>query len=66
MDRDALMGAPAPDFGDLGLADLVDADVCVLPGVRDVGTAGDFPLPGLVDQAIANLELQGPIRALVS
>jgi hypothetical protein len=43
--------------GALRLADLLDADVCFLPGVRDVGTAGDLPLAGLVGQAVADLKL---------
>jgi hypothetical protein len=50
------MRAPAPDLGDLRLADLLDADVCVLAGVRDVGLAGDLPLTGLVDEPVANPE----------
>jgi hypothetical protein len=49
------MGAPAPDLGDLGPADLLDADV--LPAVRDIRPAGDFPLAHLVAEPITKLEL---------
>src|SRR4029453_16717794 len=57
---DALVRAPRSDLRDLGLADLLDADVCVLSvlsGVPEIGPARDLPLSRFVDEAISELEL---------
>src|SRR4029077_1411329 len=55
--RDALMLAPDADLGHIWLADLLDADVGVLPCIRRVRPTRDLPHSGLVDEPVADLEL---------
>src|SRR4029450_202680 len=55
--RDALMLAPDPDLAHIWLADLLDADVGVLPCIRRVRPTLDLPHSGLVDEPVADLEL---------
>jgi len=51
------MRAPDPDLGDIGLADLPNANAGVLPGVRRVRSADDLRLAGLVRKAIADAKV---------
>ena len=55
--RDALMLAPDPDLSHIRPADLLDADVGVLPCIRRVRPTRDLPRSGLVDEPVADLEL---------
>ena len=50
--------------GDLRLVNLVDASVNVFPGVRRVQSTDDFPLGGLVSEAVADLEFHREHAAL--
>ena len=54
---DAFVRAPDPDLRDIGLADPPNANAGVLPGVRRVRSADDFPFAGLVGEAVADLKL---------
>jgi hypothetical protein len=52
---DPLVRAPRPDLGGVGLSDLLDARVDVLPAVRR--EADDLPLAGLIGEAVAELKV---------
>src|SRR2546427_1129681 len=56
---DPLVRTPVPLFDSVGLIDPPDTSMDGLPTWRRVGSYGDFPVAGLVDEAVADLELHG-------
>jgi hypothetical protein len=53
----ALVRAPDPDLGAVGLAHLPNTDAGVLPAGRRLRSADHFPVAGLVDEPVADPKL---------